>query len=659
MGKLRKIVKKDKYRILLTEVLPYEVPIIFSNEGFYDFVSNEKDFKNSPTFLRDIFQLNKKPKIPFNYRIKKSANSHRTLSIMHPSNQLEFVNFYKDYDLLLIHLCNRSSISLRYPVQVASMFYDKHSIEEGIGIKGDEVDLENNEHQGHNEGVYSSSYFQYKKYDLIHKFYDSYEFIRLEKRFNTLSKFDISNCFNSIYTHSLAWAVKDKLFAKLHKDRKSFEKEFDDLMQSTNHRETNGIIIGPEVSRLFAEIILQKVDLNTVERLGYKNLKNKKDFEIRRYVDDYFVFTNSQADALQIQKVFQEELEKFKLYLNPSKSTCISNPFITSITLARKNIFKLLEGFFTEFNTKYLTIVESNESSIEPKLFNSRRTQNTSNNFILEIKCIIKSNNVDYDSISRIAFSTVKRNLIAIFSKLDLQKAHITLYGNVNQFILIVFDFLFFLYSMDCCVRITYVMTQLIVLTNRYLSNAPADIQDNFKKKVFDESILLIKKIKRDEKQLSIEVLNLLIALKDLGDEYLIEEKLLSEIIDLESVDNPLCYFRVVVLLYYIQDRKEYVQLKEKLVDYILELFETDPYVPEKAETTCLFFDLLSCPYIEQDSKDKIFDYFISYYYSDKQKPKNQKDIRNYISKRKWFVDWSENINLDFVLRKKELTTPY
>jgi hypothetical protein len=33
--------------------------------------------------------------------------------------------------------------------------------------------------------------------------------------------------------------------------------------------------------------------------------------------------------------------------------------------------------------------------------------------------------------------------------------------------------------------------------------------------------------------------------------------------------------------------------------------------------------------------------------------------INNYISKQNWFVDWSPNIELDMLLVKKELRTPY
>ena len=41
MGKI-KINKDDKARILLTELLPHEVPMLFSNEGFYSIVTNKK-----------------------------------------------------------------------------------------------------------------------------------------------------------------------------------------------------------------------------------------------------------------------------------------------------------------------------------------------------------------------------------------------------------------------------------------------------------------------------------------------------------------------------------------------------------------------------------------------------------------------------------------
>ena len=47
---------------------------------------------------------------------------------------------------------------------------------------------------------------------------------------------------------------------------------FDNLMQSVNARETNGIVIGPEFSRIFAEIILQYIDQKVEQELLGKDL---------------------------------------------------------------------------------------------------------------------------------------------------------------------------------------------------------------------------------------------------------------------------------------------------------------------------------------------------------------------------------------------------
>ena len=60
-------------------------------------------------------------------------------------------------------------------------------------------------------------------------------------------------------------------------------------MQRVNYNETNGIIVGPEISRIFAEIILQRIDVNVVNRLKQSPylLTLGRDYEVRRYIDDH------------------------------------------------------------------------------------------------------------------------------------------------------------------------------------------------------------------------------------------------------------------------------------------------------------------------------------------------------------------------------------
>ena len=97
----------------------------------------------------------------------------------------------------------------------------------------------------------------------------------------------------NVYTHTVAWALLNKEIVKDNLDKKldaTFAGRFDKLMQNMNYGETNGILIGAEISRIFAELILQKIDKNVQDKLRKKEYLHKTHYEIFRYVDDYFIF---------------------------------------------------------------------------------------------------------------------------------------------------------------------------------------------------------------------------------------------------------------------------------------------------------------------------------------------------------------------------------
>ena len=96
------------------------------------------------------------------------------------------------------------------------------------------------------------SYFVYRRYRNIHRFFESFKYHRCEKKYNAMMQVDISKCFDSIYTHSLSWSVLGKSQTKfnLKESKNTFSGRFDSLMQNLNHNETNGIVIGPD----FADI---------------------------------------------------------------------------------------------------------------------------------------------------------------------------------------------------------------------------------------------------------------------------------------------------------------------------------------------------------------------------------------------------------------------
>ena len=53
MAKKNLIKRSDYDRVLITETLPYETPIIFSNDGLYDRIKN---IDNSSDFTRKIVE---------------------------------------------------------------------------------------------------------------------------------------------------------------------------------------------------------------------------------------------------------------------------------------------------------------------------------------------------------------------------------------------------------------------------------------------------------------------------------------------------------------------------------------------------------------------------------------------------------------------------
>lgn len=134
------------------------------------------------------------------------------------------------------------------------------------------------------------------------------------KRFQVKS--DISNCFNSIYSHAIAWGLVGFEYAKANQQRDKWFNQLDMYQRKCKRNETQGIPIGPATSTISVEIILGKID---------KTLK-EQGFEFHRYVDDYNCYCETNEDAHRFVRVLGKELSKFKLTLNIKKTEIIEHP---------------------------------------------------------------------------------------------------------------------------------------------------------------------------------------------------------------------------------------------------------------------------------------------------------------------------------------------
>lgn len=130
---------------------------------------------------------------------------------------------------------------------------------------------------------------------------------------------DITDCYPSIYTHSIAWALHTKSVAKQNRGDNSLIGNFiDGLIQDMRHRQTNGIPQGSVLMDFISEMVLGYADLQLRERLDADKVKT---YRILRYRDDYRIFVNSPQIGEAILKVLTEVLISLGLKLGAAKTT--------------------------------------------------------------------------------------------------------------------------------------------------------------------------------------------------------------------------------------------------------------------------------------------------------------------------------------------------
>lgn len=660
MSKIRKVKRSDSYRILLTETLPYEVPILFSNEGFHKKLV-ENQLRDYPTCFTDII-FSDQESYPFNFRIVKNTGATRKVSLPHPSIQYDFVNFYSKYQSVITSLCCRSSASLRAPTKIASHFIEKRSTSRLKRILKDDL-VEGKTTADSDAEKYASSYFQYQKFPLLFKFYDSYLFQRLERQYKVMLRFDISKCFQSIYTHSITWAVKDKQFVKDNLTsikETSFEGKFDKLMQRANSNETNGILIGPEFSRIFAEIILQRVDENAKNQLSKAGINN---YTVKRYVDDYFVFAQNEELALKVMQFFQVELEKFNLHLNESKISITKRPFITHESIAKQQVSALVNDLFGHY-VHFSSAPEGSEELRKSVIKKGPNLKIMDLNYISKYKSIAKSNNVGYEASTNIFLTGIRNHLVILEEELEtfnFDSSDSRFYLFLKSLVTISL----YCFSMDMRYRGSYLVCQVILIILSIAKRLTKDRAESINKCISDEILLTLNNPANDFSSLPHEFLNLLILHRELGENYKFSPDVLYSFLDKDSISEKLIdldYFSTMTLIYYVENDSKYIEFKRKIESGIIERFSSQARPLKHAELFLLFVDSLSCPYISNTTKSALMDE-IKKKHMDKEitkeeKPRIAKILKDKLKNDSWFFSWDNEKSIYYHLAKKELKSP-
>ena len=721
MRKRKKIkLSYSKERVLFSDVLPYECPIIFSNRYLYRFLAKylwvgkvnggeiqlkqnkrtgEKDASAFAALLfgcyekgKGIGTLQHQPNAlfyPYHFNIAHKPNKNRTLSIIHPYNQWQVVEFYDQYKYSTLYLCNQSRYSLRKPHKIAQYFYYRDRLHQKLlGQKSDKVELFFNEYEN------LKTYFSYEKYSSIYKFYEDYRYQRAEKKFKYLTKFDLQSCFDSIYTHTISWATaggadKVKVLPGYHGSWVG--DAFDNLMQSVNARETNGIVIGPEFSRIFAEIILQYIDQKVEQELlnkkyPNKSIRHKSDYECYRYVDDYFLFYNDQKDRNLFLESLVKWLKEFKLQISPSKTEEFERPFITKITIAKHRIDDLFSDIFStplweEEESNLMAEKEEDsedvgsdkDKEILDRKFNIYLPANSINT---RIKAIVRECGIEYRDIANYLLEKMSQRLDAflnryemgfkkyerLMSKENTDKEEVELLAQgvqrkLTSYLVSLIDVAFFVFNsnrqINTTLKLQKIMNSIIIYAKRhgnFMDNPEVRFQtvskDILFKKIQDEIALVLATTDSHRHTLH-ESLYLLILAKELGSTYLFVPEIIKSFIEKSELQYDL--FACIILLYYFSNHKFYDKLKDSLKDEILKKYRLIAESERKrsSELTILTADMMTCPFVDDVYKQSLLKLMgIT-------EPKDQQMIMRFAKKQKYiFTRWTM-FNLNKELQAK------
>lgn len=680
------IQKNDWNRALLSETTPAEIPVLISNDGFY-LNMKSKEFPGPLSILTKTFLTPSKAKqfsIPFSYKISKDESSLRRLSLPHPRSQLEIVSFYAKYHPLIPHYCNRGNFSIRRPHQVASHYYVEGANEDVFAYRSQTIEIEDKD----KSAKHPVSIFSYRSFRRLHEFFDSSKFSNLEVKYSKMASIDVSKCFDSIYTHSIAWATKSKVEAKSDTNAETFGGSFDRLMQLMNYNETNGIIIGPEVSRIFAEIILDRIDVDVEKTLsratdkeGVRSYLRGKDYDVFRYVDNIYIFYNNDRVRKDVIETIEGSLDEYKMSLNKSKTEVSSRPFFTKKSMAISEAKQIRERFF-DAPVQTVWIDGKRVSGIISEIKSSPPFSDFPNS--LRRACFMADS--DYSSVSGFLIaalrSRIQRVLVSrsIFENYLIENSprsgdevRLEYQATLASYISASVDMCMHMYTLSPSVPSSLDVATILLVSAETLKEIDADhflhMQERIQlsvSKLMDSSAIAA--LMESRSAVPIEVLNILCALTAFDYDAKHMEELISTSVGIERSSSYFEFITNIFVLSRVAGSERSISLlfnaaKSKILD--------DVDLRRNSENLHLLLDLLSCPHIARKDRKKLYRGVIDSFNSmtktaetsgpslpNKASNAALEEMLEHMEKNPWFVDW-EKIDLLRLIQKKRLRSGY
>lgn len=693
----------DPIRGLFNDTLPIEVPVFFSNISAHEnltrlfgssFRENIEYWKTSQSansetdWMRILvathFDVNKEELFEKPYQVDTVTTTNKRRRIWLPHFRSQFRNslFMHDHQGKILYYTGMSSCTLRAPSKLGPT-NSSHGVKYSLtsfrrlgdhfsdeGAQANQVETVPEEWVRH--------FFVYRKTRRLFQFFDSPEFTRLEEQFPFLLLLDVQSAFSSIYTHSISWAIRGQEHSKdLSKGANHspklrdypFGHEFDRIMQKSNWNETNGIVVGPELSRIFAEIIFQRIDADGLadanKRLGLDSDETAAQrFRVLRYVDDYFVFAQSQYIADVIKHSLAKTLDIYKLEFNSSKTELLQRPFLSGEGQLSHDVSQLIRNRMSE-----LSAITNEIDPLTPRQ-RANKLSNWRKGFIADIRATCKLHGMGLSlTMSRIPAAIRERSFRLLMGKDPLPVDIAAVRADLAWTLADLCGYLLSLQKTEAATvsfcTCVLVCLRLNVAAGGILERTP-QLERLFERcrEILSAMTTEFNEDTRDHQQKRLGnlcICNLIACMSEIPAPLWLHEKELQEFLNFDpNRFTEEHYFELITILYYCSKTQNDYSNSDSLVNRLVELINQKGLTD--AGLSYSFFDTMSCPIISKRSKRKLLVAASS----------NQKVSQSFIrtnaskdlvtdefTKHPWFVNWTSNILMLQMFRRKTAVQVY
>jgi hypothetical protein len=225
---------------------------------------------------------------------------------------------------------------------------------------------------------------------------------------------------------------------------------------------------------------------------------------------------------------------------------------------------------------------------------------------------------------------------------------------------------LFFVYTVAPTVSASYRMALAVTLVVRFARRMLPRDSPAIEQVVYSESLSCLSAQAQHQsvalsRFVSLESMNLLLAIRELGDAFLIPARLAEDLFALGpglEKCSQWCYFDIVGCMFYIQGHPEYASLRRALDAEVDRRLSDLTDVARNAEMAYLLVDMLACPYVDEARKRLWIEGFCSQFSLPAYSAIEVQEFLSLSTQSPWFINW-EGVDMLTMLQKKEVVRVY